>query len=374
MIAIASSTRADWGLLTPLAAELRRQGIPYTVYASNMHLLPEMGMTVTEIEASGEKPVKLHTARTSACETFAATASAYGEAMRKDRPNTIIILGDRYEMLAVASAAVMCGVPVTHIAGGTVSEGAIDNSIRNAITQLASLHLPETEACGERLKRMGIAGDDICVTGALGVYNALHQQLMTHRELEESLGEPLPKRYFTGTLHAATLDKKSPKAQMEEFLQGLDSFLASSPDFGAILTYPNNDVDPTPQIGMLKQFAERHPGKIILRPSLGMRRYLSAVAMSEGVIGNSSGGIVETASLRVPTLDIGIRQKGREHAQSVIHCDHDRESIAKGLAAIVGPDVKTIAAKGENPYEKPGTPVLMAKAITEMLAARRKRY
>lgn len=178
MIAIASSTRADWGLLTPLAAELRKEGIPYCVYASNMHLMPEMGMTVAEIEAEGETPLRLPTDGANPCETFAETARKHGEAFTKLRPDAVVILGDRYEMLAVASAAVMTGVPVIHIAGGTVSEGAIDNAIRNAISQLATLHLPETEQCARRLKDMGIPEGRICTSGALGVYNTKSQPLM----------------------------------------------------------------------------------------------------------------------------------------------------------------------------------------------------
>lgn len=367
MIAIASSTRADWGLLTPLAEELRKQQIPHVVYASNMHLIPEMGMTISEIEATGETPLRLYTAGNSSCETFANTAKAYGEVLRREQPDAIVILGDRYEMLAVASSAVICGVPVVHIAGGTISEGAFDNSIRNAISQLASLHLPETEKCAQRLKAMGITDENICVCGALGVHNAMNQALMSRSELEASLGLKLPKKFFVGTLHAATLDSLSPKKQMEEFLEGLGTFIKANPEYGAILTYPNNDVDPSPQIEMLKEFATNNDEKIILRPSLGMRRFLSATALSEGVIGNSSGGIVETASLRVPTLDIGIRQKGRERARSVIHCDHNRGAIAEGLKTLVSPAVKAIASTGENPYEQAGTPAVMTKAIIQMI-------
>lgn len=367
MIAIASSTRADWGLLTPLAEELRKQQIPHVVYASNMHLIPEMGMTISEIEAAGETPLRLYTAGNSSCETFANTAKAYGEVLRREQPDAIVILGDRYEMLAVASAAVICGVPVVHIAGGTISEGAFDNSIRNAISQLASLHLPETEKCAQRLKAMGIADENICVCGALGVHNAMNQALMSRSELEASLGLKLPKKFFVGTLHAATLDSLSPKKQMEEFLKGLGIFIEANTEYGAILTYPNNDVDPSPQIEMLKEFATNNSEKIILRPSLGMRRFLSATALSEGVIGNSSGGIVETASLRVPTLDIGIRQKGRERARSVIHCDHNRGAIAEGLKTLISPAIKAIASTGENPYEQAGTPAVMTNAIIQMI-------
>lgn len=367
MIAIATSTRADWGLLTPLSAEMTRQDIPHTVLASNMHLLPEMGMTIDEIRKAGEDPVELPTAGTTPTETFANTAHAYGEWFAVHKPEAVVILGDRYEMLAVASAATMQNVPIIHIAGGTVSEGAMDNAIRNAISQLASLHLAETEKCAARLEKMGINKDNIVVTGAIGVWNALNIPLMTRQELEESLGWRLPEKFFVGTLHAATLDAICPEQQMIEFLEGIEKFMASNANFGALLTYPNNDTDPKPLIALLEVFAEKYHDRILVIPSLGMRRYLSAVALSEGVIGNSSSGIVEVASLGVPTLDVGIRQNGRERAISVIHCDATSGAVSTALSLITSPMIKKMAAKRENPYFKPGTPTIMTEAINYYL-------
>ncbi len=367
MIAIATSTRADWGLLTPLAAEMTRQGIAHTVLASNMHLIPEMGMTVNEIRSEGENPVELPTAGNTPAETFAETTRLYGDWFAANQPKAVVILGDRYEMLAVASAATILNVPIIHIAGGTVSEGAIDNAIRNAISQLASLHLAETDRCSRRLENMGIKKEAITTTGAIGVWNALNVKLMTRSELEESLGRKLPEKFFVGTFHAATLDSISPEKQMSEFLAGIEKFMESNVNFGAILTYPNNDTDPVPLIALLEEFAEKYPERIIVLPSLGMRRYLSAVALSEGVIGNSSSGIVEVASLGVPTLDIGIRQNGRERAMSVIHCDATSSAISTALSLISSPTIKKIAAKRENPYFKPGTPATMTEAIKKFL-------
>lgn len=363
MIAIATSTRADWGLLTPLAKELISEGAELAILASNMHLMPEMGMTVTEIEKEGFKPIELHTAGANPEETFAKTTIEYGQWFAENHPAAVVILGDRYEMLAVATAAVINTVPIIHIAGGTVSEGAIDNAIRNAISQLATLHFAETELCAQRLKDMGIASDKIEVTGALGVWNALNEPLMKREELAESLSSDLPKKFFVGTLHAATLDTISPEKRMSEFLMGLDEFIKIHDDYGAILTYPNNDTDPTPLIAQLKAFSEKYPDRIILVPSLGMRRYLSAVALSEGVIGNSSSGVVEVASLGVPTLDIGVRQQGRERAGSVFHCEQNTDAIRQGLEHIISAEVKEIAATRQNPYFKSDTPLLMSSAI-----------
>lgn len=363
MIAIATSTRADWGLLTPLAEEMTRQGIPHTVLASNMHLLPEMGMTVNEIRAAGEDPIEIPTAADTISETLANSTRLHGEWFAVNKPEAVVILGDRYEMLGVASAATINGIPIIHIAGGTVSEGAMDNAIRNAISQLATLHLTETEKCASRLEGMGISKDNIVVTGAIGVWNAINVPLMTREEVEESLGRKLPEKFFVGTLHAATLDSISPEKQMEEFLGGLEAFMEARPGYGAILTYPNNDTDPTPLISQLKDFESRHTNSITVVPSLGMRRYLSAVALSEGVIGNSSSGIVEVASLGVPTLDVGIRQNGRERAVSVIHCDATRGAVMTALSLITTPMIKGVAAKKANPYFKPDTPVIMTEAI-----------
>lgn len=367
MIAVATSTRADWGLLTPLVAEFRKQGMPYTILASNMHLLPEMGMTVDEIRATGETPVELPTAGSNVSETLANSTRRHGEWFAANKPDAVVILGDRYEMLGVASAATINGIPIIHIAGGTVSEGAMDNAIRNAISQLASLHLTETEKCAERLKGMGIDKDSIIVTGAIGVWNTLNVPWMSREELQESLGRTLPEKFFVGTLHAATLDNVSPEQQMEEFLAGIEGFMAVRPGYGVILTYPNNDTDPAPLIALLKDFEARHPESVIVVPSLGLRRYLSAVALSEGVIGNSSSGIVEVASLGVPTLDIGIRQNGRERAVSVIHCDATRGAITMSLSLITTPMIKGIAAKRVNPYFHPGTHTVMTEAIKSFL-------
>lgn len=363
MIAIASSTRADWGLLTPLAAELTKRGITHTVVASNMHLLPEMGMTIEEISAAGENPVAIPTAGGTPEETFAETVRSHAQWLKETRPEAIVILGDRYEMLATASAAVIAGIPIIHIAGGTVSEGAIDNAIRNAISQLSALHLVETPRCAERLRGMGIAEEKIIVAGALGVWNALNITLIDRPELEESLGRRLPQRFFVGTLHAATLDSSTPEDQMKAYLDGLERFMEKHPAYGAILTYPNNDTDPTPLIALLEEFAGKHRDRILLIPSLGMRRYLSAVAISEGVVGNSSSGVVEVASLGVPTLDIGNRQKGRERARSIVHCPQTPEAIEVGLETIISPEIKAIAAGRDNPYAMPHTPQLMAGAI-----------
>ena len=368
MIAVATTTRADWGLLTPLVSELGRRDAEVAVVASNMHLDPALGMTVREIEEAGITPEKLPTAGATPDETFSRTSLLYGRWFGTHHPEAVIILGDRYEMLAVASAALLHRVPIVHIAGGTVSEGAIDNAVRDAISRLASLHLVETDLCRTRLTAMGIDSRDIAVTGALGVWNALNVGLMNRDELEKSLAKKLPEKFFVATLHAATLDRTPPECLMGEFLRGLEMHLKQHDNYGAIITYPNNDTDPAPLIKMLEDFEHAHPGQVILVASLGMRRYLSAVSLSEGVIGNSSSGVVEVASLGVPTLDIGIRQKGRERAESVVNVECKAEAITEGLRLICREDFKELASRRNNPYFRESTPAKMADRIVEYLS------
>lgn len=194
-ICIATSTRADWGLLSPLAAELRRRpGVELQILATNMHLMPEYGMTVDEIERQGfvvsaRVPMPLEGQGEAArVRAMAACMDGTAQALRRLAPDMLVILGDRYEMLAIASAATVMTIPIAHIAGGEVSEGAIDDNIRHAITKLSALHFTATEPYRRRVIQMGEDPARVVNAGALGVWNILNQPLMTLPELEANLG------------------------------------------------------------------------------------------------------------------------------------------------------------------------------------------
>ncbi|MBD5370509.1 MAG: UDP-N-acetylglucosamine 2-epimerase (hydrolyzing) [Bacteroides sp.] len=361
-IAIATGTRADWGLLSPLAAELRSRGVEPSVFVTHQHLIPGMGDTVNEIIADGFTPAARIPAEGTAAEIMARAAAGFAAALREVRPDALIILGDRCEMLGAASAALLEGVPVVHIAGGTVSEGAFDDSVRHAISKMATLHFPETPACAERLLLMGEDPRHVRTAGALGVENALKITRMTRPELAASLGWDPGERFMVVTLHAATLAEGDPLAIQEGML---DALAALPADIRLILTYPNSDIDPVPLIASLRRFEERMEGRALVVPSLGRKRYLSAVALSQGVVGNSSSGLVEVPSLGVPTLDIGIRQKGRECGPGVMHCGTSREEIEAGLRRILSAEARAVAARRENPYHMPGTAARMADEILQ---------
>lgn len=363
MIAVATTTRADWGLLLPLLRELRQRGHEPAIIAANMHLLPEYGNTIDEIRASGFEPVAKVPAKGDPARTLSATIEGFTEALRKIKPKALVLLGDRFETLGAASAALLAGVPIVHIAGGTISEGAIDDSIRHAITKLASLHLVETEQCRHRVIQMGEDPTTVFTVGAAGVWNALNVDRMSREELSKSLNFVLPDRFIVATLHPCTRSEIPAVEQMENFIKGLEQSLKEFPGLGIIFTYPNNDSDPKPLIEQIKTFAARHPGQVLAVPSLGMRRYLSAVALSVGVVGNSSSGIVETASLGVPTLNVGLRQEGREAPPSVLNTPATPLGVSIGIQSLMRPSTQEQARLKFNPYYRNGTPKLMADAI-----------
>ncbi|MDE6369431.1 MAG: UDP-N-acetylglucosamine 2-epimerase (hydrolyzing), partial [Muribaculaceae bacterium] len=240
-IAIVSSTRADWGLLSPLAKALsQRNDCIVTIIATNMHISQRFGMTVNNIIGDGFNPIKVAIE----CEDDSAAGrikamsqcmTGMSEVFEKLSPNLVVILGDRYEMLAVASSAVMMRIPIVHIAGGTISEGAIDDSIRHAITKLSALHLTETEEYRRRVIAMGEHPSRVINTGAIGVWNINNLKPMTREELSRELNFDLNRPYVIATFHPATLDNTDPGISCRNMLEALDRH----PNLNIILTYPN---------------------------------------------------------------------------------------------------------------------------------------
>lgn len=410
-IAIATGTRADWGLLRPLAEVLRGRGAEVVVLATNMHADPAYG-SLAEIEADGFQPRLLNQCQDSPSANAAEALRAFGAELAENRPDWLVILGDRSEMLAVAQAAVLAGVRIAHIAGGTVSEGAVDDRFRNAISQLADLHLTETDQCARRLQAMGIKPQHIVVTGALGVENALRTLESAKaggRRLSQSSQKAdakpgggdcpqspekadapnednqneatrdsrFPPANLLATLHPETNPGLSPEAQaemaranMQAMLTALGKWMEEEQNGRIILTWPNNDLDRRPQVELMEGFAARWPGRVEVIPSLGAKRYLETAAQASAIVGNSSSAIVETPSLGVPTLDIGSRQRGREHGPGIWHCGTSAEEILEGLHRVLLPDFQALAAKARNPYCRPGTAARMADRILGGLPSR----
>lgn len=365
-IAIVTSSRADWGLLLPLARALRERGVEPIVIATYAHLFNELGNTLKELIEDGFTPKMTVPARMKNSEALADTTTGFTKAFNYLKPDCVVILGDRFEMLGVAAAALLEQIPVTHIAGGTVSEGAIDDSVRNAITQLASQHFPETFRCAERLEQMGVKKEDITVAGALGVYNALNNPLMNQNEIEESLQFEIGDRLLLGTFHPATIASLSPLEQMRIWLDGVKLALDRLPDLKVILTYPNSDTDPTALLMLMYQLEMENRERVKIIDSLGRLRYLSVAKLASVVAGNSSSGIVEIPSVGTPVIDVGSRQQGRERSEAVIHADLDAKSIADAIEEALSETMQQKAASTPNPYHRENTPAVIADKIISM--------
>lgn len=355
---IASSTRADWGLLSPLARSLRQRGSRVSVAATNMHLMPQYGNTVREIEQDGFRPLKVP-AQGQPAKICAAVMEGFARLFADNDFSAVIILGDRYEMVSVAQSAVLAGVPVVHIAGGAVSYGAFDDCFRHAITKMAVLHLVETEEYRQRVIQMGENPADVLNTGAIGVSMPAELSLMTKNELDESLGFELHPDTLLITLHPATLSSMSPLKQLDQLFKALKSI----PDRPLLFTSPNNDSDGEKMIRAIETYVRMGGDNVHFVSSLGHRRYLSALQHVAAVVGNSSSGLVEVPSAGIPTLDIGCRQEGRTAGPSVVHCGETAEEIVCGLKAVLSPEMKTVAARRENPYYQPDTVIKMCRAI-----------
>ena len=261
-ILIATSTRADWGLLRPLAGALREASwCRLQILATNMHLLPEFGMTADEILADGfaiDARVPMDAAGDddlSRCTAMAQCLAGTARELHRLQPDIAIILGDRYEMLAVASAAAMMRVLIVHIAGGEISEGAIDDSLRHAITKLSTLHLTATEPYRRRVIQMGEDPAMVVNTGAIGVWNTMNQPLMSRHQLQADLGFDLSEPFAVVTYHPATLDDGAPRHRCRALLDALDRF----PALRLIITYPNNDARSAGIIDELRAYADARP-------------------------------------------------------------------------------------------------------------------
>jgi len=371
-LCVVTSTRADWGLLSPVCSALVRSGLlDIDIVATNMHLCAEYGNTVDEIVADGFEPYKVPTAEpdngdVSRAAIMANTLSGMAKAFSDLRPDAVLILGDRYEMLAVASAASVMHLPIIHIAGGEITEGALDDSFRHAITKLSSLHLTATDEYRKRVIQMGEDPSIVINTGAIGVWNAMNMPKMDADEISQSLAFDVSRKPLAiVTYHPATNDDIPPLVRLGALLDALDRF----PDLNLVITAPNNDSGGEAILEALMKYADDRKTRAVAVRSLGARRYHSLLRCTSLVIGNSSSGIVEVPSAGIPTVDIGMRQRGRLAAPSVIHCGDSADEIADAINKALSPEMQALARRAENPYGKPDTCRLMVEAIEKFVSS-----
>ena len=332
-VAVVTATRAEYGILRPLIFRLKEeQEICLQVIVTGTHLSEKYGNTQVEIEKDGisifrKIPIleEGNTAYDISC-TMANALRNFALYFKEEQPDLVIVLGDRTELLGICAAAMNERIPIAHLHGGEVTEGAVDDCIRHAITKMSYLHFPATEEYRNRIIQLGEEPKRVFNVGALGVENILHTPLLSYEEICKQAGIPKDRDYVVMTFHPVTLEKATARAQTEELLKAIEQ----QKDWFYLITMANADVGGDIVNQMLQQFAEKKEN-IKLVPSLGMVRYLSAVKYSRFVLGNSSSGIIEAPSLGIPTVNIGDRQKGRLMADTIISCEPRCEDIVDAM-------------------------------------------
>ncbi|MDE6637336.1 MAG: UDP-N-acetylglucosamine 2-epimerase (hydrolyzing) [Muribaculaceae bacterium] len=359
-ICFVTGTRAEYGILSRLMKAMNEDdAVELQIIATNMHLSPEFGMTVKEIEEDGlrvDRKVEMLLSSDTAVGTVKSMGLAsigLADAYAELDPDIIVILGDRYEMLAAASAALIFGIPVAHLHGGEITEGAYDDAIRHAITKLSYLHFTSTPEYRDNVIQMGESPDRVFWVGALGADNIANGDLMSLQELEGSLGFRLGDDFLLVTFHPVTKEPGQAEFQAKALLDALGNVIGTHK---ILFTLPNSDTDGRIIVRMVNDWVQAHPDNAVAVTSLGRRRYYSALRHCKGVVGNSSSGLCEAPSFRKPTLNIGMRQQGRAQGNTVINCDATCESISEGLRKMLSDDFTGyVSQHGVNPYVKPDT-------------------
>lgn len=349
-IAVFTGTRAEYGLLYWLMKEIAAApDLELKTVVSGAHLSPEFGLTYRQIEQDGfqiDERVEMLLSSDTAVGVIKSMGLALigmADVLARLTPDVLVILGDRYEALAMAQAAMIMRIPVAHLHGGEITEGAYDDAIRHAITKLSYLHFTANDAYRQRVIQLGEAPERVFNLGAVGLDHIDRTPLMSRDALSASLGFALDKPYFVVTYHPVTLFSEPAVESFQALLNALDDY----PDYQAIVTYPNADDGGRQLIPLLEHYAALQPERVLAIPSLGHQRYLSAVKHCAVVIGNSSSGIIEVPSLGVPTVNIGQRQKGRMAAASVVNCQPDSASISSAINDALCP---LPASAFANPY------------------------
>lgn len=357
-ICVVTGSRAEYGLLSRLMRMIKDNAETHLqVVATNMHLQAEYGETYKEIENDGftiDSRIPMPKPSDDAegvVKSMSVELAGLASELKRLHPDMIVILGDRYEMLMVASAALIFGIPVAHLHGGEITEGAFDDAIRHAITKMSHLHFTSTEEYRQRVVQMGEEPAKVFCVGAIGVDNIKKINLLDKEEVEKYIGFKLDRDTVLATYHPVTLANSSLEADMDAFLSALEEISG----LRVIFTMPNSDTGGDIVAGKISRFVEHHRDKAVAFKSLGMRRYLSVIPHVAAVVGNSSSGILEVPSFGIPTLNIGERQKGRIASKSVVNCGNDKASIVEGLKKVLSEEMREIAGKAKNPYEKADT-------------------
>ena len=342
-ICVVTGTRAEYGLLAPLMTLLKQDSeIDFQLVVTGAHLSEQHGSTIKFIEQDGfiaDALVDIELSDDSVLEIAHAlgrATSRLADAFVKLNPDLVVVLGDRYEILAAAQAALILGIPIAHIHGGEVTTGAFDDSIRHAITKMSNLHFCAAEDYQHRLIQLGESPNTVFNVGALGVDVLLNLEKMTRDELASVIGIELRQELLLVTVHPTTRSEMSMTTEITELLTALDHFAQATIVFTGVnadpgYKYVNDEIS---------KFVLREPMRRVLHNSLGQKNYLNLMRVADVVIGNSSSGIIEAPALHVPTVNIGTRQDGRLRADSIIDCKFSHNEVRTAIKTALSPSWK----------------------------------
>ncbi len=353
-IAVITGTRAEYGLLRGLLEEIKSDpDLQLQLIVTGMHLSPEFGLSYQLIEHDGfqiDSKVEMLLSTDTAsgiAKSVALGVLGFTDALGWLKPDVIVILGDRFEMLAAAQAALFLKIPIAHIHGGELSAGALDDTIRHCITKLSHLHFSAAESYRKRIIQMGEQPERVFNVGALGVERIKKTKLLSKKELEKTLEISIKAPCFLFTYHPETIALETIDRDIQNILSALDAF----PDAQIIMTKANADEAGRFINHQLQRYANQYLDRVKLFTNLGDLNYLSVLSLVDVVIGNSSSGIIEAPSLQVPTVNIGCRQEGRLRSASIIDCEYDAISIKNAVQKALSLDFKHIVKKTLSPYD-----------------------
>ena len=351
-VCVVTGTRAEYGLLRPLLEEIRDDArLELQLAVTGAHLVPEFGDTVAQIEADGFEPsVRIDMLLASnttvgVSKSLGLAVMGFADAYERLRPDLVVLLGDRYEILAAAQAAMIARIPLGHIHGGETSEGAIDEAMRHAITKMSHLHFVAAEPYRRRVIQLGEQPNRVWTVGALGLDHVRRLRLLTRTELGRQIGFDCTRPFALATFHPATLEAESPVAQLDHLFRALDES-----DLRVLFTKANADVGGTRINAALERYAAERPDRVGLVASLGQLRYLSAMRHAEIVLGNSSSGIIEAPAVGTPTVNVGSRQQGRLRSPSIIDCAPTVAAITRAIRRARSAAFGARAAKRRSPF------------------------
>ncbi len=356
-ICVVTGTRAEYGLLYWLMKEISQDHFfEFQLVVTGMHLAPEFGLTYKQIRSDGfEINAKVEMLLSSdtpvgVSKSIGLGIIGFADVFEDLKPDIIVVLGDRSEIFAAVSAAMIARVPVAHIHGGETTEGAYDESMRHSITKMSHLHFTSTEIYRNRVIQLGEQPQYVFDVGAPGIDNIKRLKLMSRDEFEKSINFKLGKKNLLVTFHPVTLERSTAKKQFLDLLVALNEL----EDTYIIFTKANSDVDGRVINSMIDEYVQSNSENSIAYTSLGQLRYLSAMQFVDGVVGNSSSGLIEAPSFHIGTINIGDRQKGRIKAASVIDCLPTYNSIKFALTELYSAEFNAKLKEVQNPYGEGG--------------------